>query len=149
VSAPDLANGIATIGLQLTREGWSNGAGPLIDVTVDRTSRDLNPMVRDEAYQTSQAKRNAVKPAGARCVAVTIHYESRQLRLTVHDDGKGIEAETLARQQVEGHFGLPGMREPAAIVKGQLHVRSERGAGTEIELRVPARTAYLAPGASS
>jgi signal transduction histidine kinase len=80
---------------------------------------------------------------------VTIHYEPRQLRLVVHDDGKGIDAEKLGRQQVEGHFGLPGMRERAASVKGQLDMRSDRGAGTEIELRVPARTAYRAPGTSS
>ena len=145
----DLANGIAAIGLQLT-SGESSGPMPVIDVTVDGTSRDLSPMVRDEAYQIAgEALRNAVKHAGARRVTVTIHYESRQLRLTVHDDGKGIEAETLARQQVEGHFGLPGMRERAAIVKGRLDVRSERGAGTEIELSVPAATAYRASGRAS
>jgi len=80
---------------------------------------------------------------------VTIHYERRQLRLVIRDDGKGIDTETMARQQVEGHFGLPGMRERAAIVKGKLDVRSERGAGTEIELQVPASTAYRAPGTSS
>jgi hypothetical protein len=34
------------------------------------------------------------------------------------------------------------MRERAAIVKGQLEVRSAIGAGTEIELRVPAAIAY-------
>jgi signal transduction histidine kinase/ligand-binding sensor domain-containing protein len=145
----DLANGIAGIGLQLTSED-SPGPVPLIDVAVDGESRNLNPVVRDEAYQIAgEALRNAVKHAGARRVTVTIHYESRQLRLTVHDDGKGIEAETLARQQVEGHFGLPGMRERAAIVKGRLELRSERGAGTEIELRVPATTAYRASGCAS
>jgi signal transduction histidine kinase len=137
-----LANGIAAIGLQLTSEGPSRPA-PLIDVAVDGTSRDLNPVVRDEAYQIAgEALRNVVKHASARRVTVTIHYESRQLRLTVRDDGKGIDAATLARQQVEGHFGLPGMRERAAIVKGRLEVRSTVGHGTEIELSVPAATAY-------
>ena len=145
----DLANGIAAIGLQLAGEG-SPGPVPLIDVAVDGTSRDLNPVVRDEAYQIAgEALRNAIKHAHARHIAVTIHYEPRQLRLVIRDDGKGIDAETMARQQAEGHFGLPGMRERAAIVKGQLDVRSERGAGTEIELRVPGRTAYRASGTSS
>jgi hypothetical protein len=36
-----------------------------------------------------------------------------------------------------------------AIVKGQLDVRSERGAGIALELRVLGRTAYLARRASS
>jgi signal transduction histidine kinase len=138
----DLANGIAAIVLQLTSDG-SRGPVPLIDVAIDGTSRDLNPVVRDEAYQIAgEALRNAVKHAGARQVTVTIHYESRQLRLTIHDDGKGIDAETMARQQVEGHFGLPGMYERAAIVKGRLEVRSAMSGGTEIELSVPAATAY-------
>jgi signal transduction histidine kinase len=145
----DLANGIAAIGLQLTSEGLP-GPVPLIDVAVDGKSRDLNPVVRDEAYQIAgEALRNAIKHAHAQHIAVTIHYEPRQLRLTIRDDGTGIDAETLARQQAEGHFGLPGMRERAAIVNGQLEVRSERGAGTEIELRVPGRTAYRAPGTAS
>jgi nitrate/nitrite-specific signal transduction histidine kinase len=60
----------------------------------------------------------------------------------VHDDGQGIDTETMRRQQAAGHFGLPGMRERAAIVKGQLDVRSVPGVGTEIELRVPAAIAY-------
>jgi signal transduction histidine kinase len=138
----DLANGIAAIGLQLNRDA-SPDPVPLIDVTVDGKSRDLNPVVRDEAYRIAgEALRNAVKHAVAGRVAVTIHYESRQLRLTVHDNGKGIAAETMKRRQVEGHFGLPGMRECAAIVKGWLEVRGAIGGGTQIELRVPAATAY-------
>src|SRR5262249_31358161 len=116
---------------------------PAISVRIDGESRDLNPVVRDEAYRIAgEALRNAMKHAQARRVTVTIHYEPRQLRLVIHDYGKGIEAETLARQRVEGHFGLPGMRERAGIVNGQFHVRSTIGAGTEIELRVPAAVAY-------
>ena len=140
----DLANGIAALGLHVTSERLP-GPVPLIDVEVDGESRNLNPVVRDEAYQIAgEALRNAVKHAGARHVTVTIHYESRQLRLTVRDDGKGIDAETLARQQVDGHFGLRGMRERAAIVKGRLEVRGVISGGTQIELRVPATIAYRA-----
>jgi signal transduction histidine kinase len=136
------------MGMQLTSEA-APGPVPLIDVAVDGTSRDLNPVVRDEAYQIAgEALRNAVKHAGARAVTVTIHYESRQLQLTIRDDGKGIDAETLRRHQVAGHFGLPGMRERAAVVKGRLEVRSAIGRGTEIELSVPAAIAYRPSGTS-
>jgi signal transduction histidine kinase len=41
-----------------------------------------------------------------------------------------------------GHWGLQGMRERAESFGAQLEVWSERGAGTEIELSVPARVAY-------
>src|SRR6185295_10850145 len=100
----DLANGIAAIGLQLTSAG-SLGLVPSIDVAVDGNSRDLNPVVREEAFRIAgEALRNAIKHAHARHIAVTIHYERRQLRLVIRDDGKGIDAETMARQQVDGHF---------------------------------------------
>lgn len=110
---------------------------------MEGASRGLNPIVRDEAYRiTGEALRNAVKHAHARRVVVTIHYEPRQLRLVIRDDGKGIDAERIDRQPPTGHFGLPGMRGRAAIVKGRLDVRSAPEAGTEIELRVPGATAY-------
>jgi signal transduction histidine kinase len=140
---------LPALGLHVTSERLPAPA-PLIDVAVDGESRDLNPVVRDEAYQIAgEALRNAVKHAGARHVTVTIHYDSRQLRLTVRDDGNGIDAETLARLQVDGHFGLPGMRERAAIVKGRLDVRGAIGGGTQIELCVPATIAYRAPDRTS
>jgi signal transduction histidine kinase len=145
----DLANGIAVIGAELTGDPAA-GSMPRLDVEVDGVSRDLNPVVREEAFRIAgEALRNAIKHSGAQHVTVTIHYERRQLRLVIRDDGKGIDAETMARQRAMSHFGLPGMRERAAIVEGQLDVRSERGAGTEIELRVPGRTAYLARRAPS
>jgi signal transduction histidine kinase/ligand-binding sensor domain-containing protein len=138
----DLANGIAAIGVELTTAPAVIDP-PTVDIVVEGASRDLNPIVRDEAYRiTGEALRNAVKHAQARRVTVTIHYEPRQLRLVIRDDGKGIDAQTIHRQQPTGHFGLPGMRERAAIVKGRLDIRSAPGAGTEIELRVPGATAY-------
>ena len=138
----DLANGIAAIGAELTSNP-SAVAAAAIDVEVKGSSRDLNPVVREEAYRIAgEALRNAFKHAQARRIAVTIRYEARQLRLTIRDDGKGIDEETIRRQQVAGHFGLPGMRERAAIVGGRLDVRSAVGSGTEIELRIPGAIAY-------
>jgi signal transduction histidine kinase/ligand-binding sensor domain-containing protein len=144
----DLANGIAALGVELTSE-LTVVEAPVIDIRIDGESRNLNPLVRDEAFRIAgEALRNAIKHSGAQHVTVTIHYERRQLRLVVRDDGKGIDAETTARQQASSHFGLPGMRERAAIVKGQLEVRSAPGAGTEIELDVPAAIAYRRPARS-
>jgi nitrate/nitrite-specific signal transduction histidine kinase len=42
----------------------------------------------------------------------------------------------------EGHFGLPGMQERAKVVGGRLAVFSRPGAGTEVELTIPAAFAY-------
>ena len=138
----DLANGIAAVGAELTSDP-SAVAPPSIDVAVEGPSRDLNPVVREEAYRIAgEALRNALNHAQARRIRVIIRYEARQFRLTVRDDGKGIDEETVRRQQVTGHFGLPGMRERAAIVGGRLEVRSSIGSGTEIKLGIPGAIAY-------
>ena len=43
-----------------------------------------------------------------------------------------------------GHWGLPGIRERAKRIGAQLKLWSESGAGTEVELTVPASVAYAA-----
>ena len=71
-----------------------------------------------------------------------IHYDTRQLRLRVRDDGKGIDANVLEAGGRGGHHGLPGMRERAELVGGKLAVWSELNSGTEIEMTIPAAVAY-------
>ena len=43
---------------------------------------------------------------------------------------------------VAGHWGLLGMRERAKHIGAQLEFWSEAGAGTEVELSIPASIAY-------
>jgi signal transduction histidine kinase len=74
---------------------------------------------------------------------VDIHYDERELRLRVRDDGKGISAQLLSNKGRSGHWGLQGMRERAKLVGGRLEIWSELDSGTEIELRIPASIAYL------
>jgi signal transduction histidine kinase/ligand-binding sensor domain-containing protein len=144
VMVNDLAAGIAAIGHELTSDPSAVNP-PAIDVQVEGFSRDLNPVVREEAYRiASEALRNAFKHAHARRITVTIHYAVRQLRVLVLDDGKGIDDEMMRRQHTAGHFGLAGMRERAEIVGGRLEVRSQQDFGTQVELRVTGATAYSA-----
>ena len=89
-------------------------------------------------------------PSGTRMprrVEVDIRYDHEQFRLRVRDDGKGIDPVVLAAQGLEGHYGLRGMPERAALIGGKLAVWSEVGAGTEVELHLPARNVYAtSPG---
>lgn len=61
---------------------------------------------------------------------------------SVRDDGSGIAPEIANQGARAGHWGLPGMRVRAKKFDGRLEVCSEQGAGTEIELTVPADIAY-------
>jgi len=62
------------------------------------------------------------------------------LRVRVRDNGRGIEVAENAERP--GHYGLHGMRERAKLMGGKLEVWSNLQAGTEIEVTVPAYTAY-------
>ena len=140
----DLAAGIIAIGQELTGDEPAATA-PVIDVVVEGATRNLNPLVRDEAYRIAgEALRNAIRHAEARHISIEIRYDRRLFRLRVLDDGKGIDEATV-RQGHTGHFGLHGMRERAEIVRGRLEVWSKRETGTEIELSVPGAVAYGTP----
>jgi len=112
-------------------------------VQVEGTPRDLQPILRDEAYRiAAEALRNAYKHSQARQIEVEVHYDERQFRLRVRDDGKGIDASLLKEDEPPGHFGLRGMRERAELMGGKLTVWSELDAGAEVELNFPASIAY-------
>ena len=137
----DLALAIRTVGDELAADGSS--LRPAFDVAVEGETRELHPILRDEIYKiAAEALRNAFRHAHAGRVEVDIRYDDEEFRLRVRDDGKGIDAAVLANQGLEGHYGLRGMRERAALIGGTLAVWSEAGAGTELELRLPAGIVY-------
>ena len=142
VQTNDLARAINTLGEELANDPTNQGS-PAFRVTVEGEARDLHPILRDEIYRIgAEALRNAFHHAQARQVEVEIRYDHQQIRLRVRDDGKGIDPAVLSGHGREGHFGLPGMRERANAIGGELVVWSEVNAGTEVELRIPAGTAY-------
>jgi len=142
----DLANAIEAFGAELAaHQSAANGDAAGFSVEVEGTPQDLHPIQRDEIYRIAgEALRNAFRHARARQIEVEVRYNARQLRVRVRDDGTGIDAGVLSGEGRSGHFGLPGMRERAKAIGGQLGVWSERGAGTEIELTVPGPVAYEA-----
>src|SRR5208337_3434326 len=142
LQANNLALAISTLGEELATES-TNERHTTFRVAVEGESRNLHPILRDEVYKiAAEALRNAFRHAQARQVEVEIRYDKEQFRLRVRDDGKGIDPEVLSRLGSEGHYGLPGMRERAALMGAKLTVWSEVDAGTEVELRLPADSAY-------
>lgn len=83
-----------------------------------------------------EALLNALRHANAKRIEVEIHYSPRKLRVTVRDDGTGIDAQLLHSGR-QAHWGLTVMRERAAHIGGRLHIRSRRSAGTQVELSLP------------
>jgi len=142
-----VANGLATViealGQQMAQDRTvEDQEPPAFSVEVEGAVQDLHPILRDEVYRiTGEALRNAFRHARARRVEVEIRYDAQKFRVRVRDDGMGMDKSVLHGGR-EGHWGLPGMRERAKGTGGQLEVWSQQGAGTEVELTIPASVAY-------
>ena len=113
---------------------------------VEGSFRELHPMIREESYSIGrEAIVNALHHSEGQNIEVEIIYESREFRLRIRDDGRGVDPDVLAKGGRADHWGLPGMRERAHRIGGKLELWSRPGSGTEVELSIPASTAYRSP----
>jgi signal transduction histidine kinase/ligand-binding sensor domain-containing protein len=147
VVGEDLAVALRTLGEELA--AFPGGHASIeFSVEVEGTPRNLRPIVRDQIYRIAgEAMRNAFRHAEAKQIEVELHYDERQLRLRVRDDGRGIDPIFLTGEGRSGHFGLRGMHDRAKLIRGKLAVWSAQNSGTEIELSVPAVHSYAASAA--
>ena len=145
----DFATSLGALGIELS-VGIPSESRPVFRVVVHGRSRELASDIRDNAYRiVREAVRNAYEHAKARHIETEVNFGESDLCIRVRDDGIGVDSEILTRGQRPGHWGLPGMRERSERFGGRLHVWSERNAGTEVELRIPATVAYVAAPAST
>ncbi len=114
-------------------------------VVTEGGPEELHALVQDDVYRIGrEALVNAFSHAQAQEIELELAYKRSELQLRVRDDGRGIDPDVLDTGSRPGHWGLTGMRERARKMKAHLDIRSRHGAGTEIELRVPATVAYRA-----
>jgi signal transduction histidine kinase len=107
-------------------------------------ARPLHAVIRDEVYRIGrEAVINAFQHSGANRIEVEVEFAAKGLRVTVRDDGRGIDPQLLESGR-EGHWGLAGMRERAKSIGARLKVWSRALGGTEIELSVPSCIAFRA-----
>ena len=127
--------------LRDAQEGSDHQA--VFGVSVEGQPRSLSPVLQDDLYRIArEVIRNAFRHAEARQIEAAIQYDPDLFRLRIRDDGKGIDPKVLQEGARAGHWGLPGIRERAKRIGARLELWSENGAGTEVELTVPARIAY-------
>jgi signal transduction histidine kinase/ligand-binding sensor domain-containing protein len=139
-SPPPSSGGLAKCFVS-TGEEIARGAME-ISVVMEGDARNLHPGIQEEIYWIGrEVLINAVRHSKGNRIEVEIAYGPSELRVRFRDDGMGIAAEILNGGR-PGHFGLSGMRERAEKMGARISIGSRAGAGTEIELRVPARLAY-------
>jgi signal transduction histidine kinase len=145
----DLAQAMTALGEELSADAAAENPVTL-NVVVEGATRPLDPVLRDEIYRIlREALRNAYAHAHARSIEAEIAYGEKILRVRIRDDGVGIDPHVLDHGERAGHWGLPGMRERAKQIGGKFDVWSEQGAGTEVELTVPASVVYRSSSAQT
>ncbi|MFH9010370.1 sensor histidine kinase [Streptomyces sp. NPDC017943] len=87
----------------------------------------------------SEAMENAHRHAEPTRVDVCAGVHAGLLRISVHDDGRGLPpGTTLEQLRRAGHFGLVGMVERAASVGARIRIgRGAHPRGTEVRLELP------------
>lgn len=107
---------------------------------------ELDPMIQRELCVIArEALTNTVRHAQAASAEISLMYASPYFQMKCCDTGVGLAPAILSKGDRTGHWGLVGMRERAIAIGGTLQLWSSQGAGTEIEIRVPARQAYRFP----
>lgn len=108
-------------------------------VLVEGRPKELRAPLADEVYRIGrEAICNAFRHSQAEEVEVKIEYRASGFRMSVRDNGCGIDPQHLQWGR-NGHWGLQGMRERAERIGARLRILSRAALGTEVELWVPGR----------
>jgi len=106
--------------------------------------KPLRSACAEEVYNVArEALTNVRRHAHATSVKVELEYARDRFRLTIRDDGCGMDPQAVAEDSNRGHFGITGMRERARQLGAKFAIFSRDATGTEIELVVPAAAAFL------
>lgn len=122
---------------QLRREPCFSSA--TIELDLDQTSAALPDLITLCLFRTAQELlRNALKHGQAQRVLVRLQRGDGSVTLSIHDDGCGFRIPARLNDLAEReHYGLLGVAERVAEVKGRLTLRSQPGMGTQIVVQIP------------
>jgi PAS domain S-box-containing protein len=125
------------IGLEAALEQYAEEFEQRSGITTQFTSRNMPdslPMeVASSIYHIAQeCLRNVSKHSRTETVSVDLEFRDKLLRLTIKDQGIGLDAD-----QSDRGIGIVAMKERAHLVNGKISIQSKTGAGTEVSVEVP------------
>lgn len=100
-----------------------------------RLAADLETLV----FRISQeALTNIIRHSGAKLAQILLTATDSQLRLRVHDDGRGFDPAELGTPEKAGlSAGVRGMKDRAELFGGRLELSSAPGEGATVQLLLP------------
>jgi two-component system sensor histidine kinase DegS len=119
-------------------DAFKEQAGLDINVTITGHERRLEPYLEVMLFRAIQELLgNAARHSQATLVKVIIDLGEDRIRVSVDDNGKGFDPESL---QQSNSLGLKLIRERTEMLGGSFEVDSAIGKGTRILFAVPARS---------
>jgi len=89
-----------------------------------------------------EALSNAFHHSKAVRIEADLTFGSHFLKLSVRDNGIGLDPMILRDGCLADHWGLPGMRERANKIGARFDIWTRQRGGTEVVIEVPAALAY-------
>lgn len=119
-------------------DAFKEQTGLDINVTVTGNERRLEPYLEVMLFRAIQELLgNTARHAQATMVKILLDMGQERVRVSVDDNGKGFDPETL---QQGNNLGLRLIRERAEMLGGNFEVDSTIGKGTRVSFAVPARS---------
>jgi two-component system, NarL family, sensor histidine kinase UhpB len=92
-------------------------------------------MIRTGLFRIVQESlTNVARYANARHVNVSLEHKNNELLLSITDDGIGFDSKAVTAKKT---FGLLGMKERAAMMKGHYMIETAPGKGTTVIVSIP------------
>jgi two-component system, NarL family, sensor kinase len=112
-------------------------ASPIrLKVQVDDVDRLLGEKGEIGVYRIVQeAMNNVLKHSGAEEASVLVRRMESGIRILVHDNGRGFDAQTGG--EASTGLGMRGMRERVQMMGGVIGIESSPGSGTSIDIAIP------------
>jgi len=112
--------------------------GLAVEMVFFGQSERLAPPIEVSLFRVVQeALNNVRKHAQASRVLVKVEVTPGRVNLLVRDNGRGFDVESVLNGEERRGYGLTGMRERIALLRGQIKFRSVPGQGTSIIISVP------------
>jgi signal transduction histidine kinase len=118
------------------------GRGADLRIFVQGKRRALDAAIHRQLFLIGrEAIMNALRHSEAASIEVEIQYLRSLLRVSVRDNGCGIDPELV--QARDSHSGLCEMRDRADSIGAQFGIWSGLGAGTEVRVAAPVAAAIV------
>lgn len=117
-------------------QNFTQRTGVRCELEVDEALELGEPYATAVFRIVQESLQNVAKHARAGEVRVRVERKEGALELAVQDDGAGFRMDDPRKPQ---SLGIVGLRERAHLLRGEVHIASEPGAGTRVQARIPLR----------